>query len=94
MEPENNEDKRKRSHDEVAVELQAFEKIDKDLLSELDISSEERMRLEKNLVWKLDMRLLPLMMLICESVDFVCLGHTTLKGRFDMMFRCLELFGP
>jgi hypothetical protein len=45
----NSENKKKDSHDEVAVELQPFEKIDKNLLPEPDMSREERARFGKGL---------------------------------------------
>lgn len=65
MESEKKSD-HKQTDDGVAEELE-FRKDEKDLarVEVATLNIENRAELEKKLVWKLDMRLLPLMMLIC-----------------------------
>lgn len=76
-----------KTDDGVAEEFE-FRKDEKDL-AQVEVATlnlENRAELEKKLVWKLDMRLLPLMMLICMHYR-----HAVWSSMLTSAIRCLEL---
>jgi hypothetical protein len=67
MRADNKSDNGKADDHGQTGEVETFDKVGKDI-SEVEVANltlENRHDMEKKLLWKLDMRLLPLMMLIC-----------------------------
>lgn len=68
MHADNKADDGKGDHNGGAEEIETFNTVKKDI-SEVEVATvnfENRKDMEKKLLWKLDMRLMPLMMLICR----------------------------